>query len=195
MAGTSAGHGVVRAECLSNIEVIMATKTKTAENSDTAPAKSKTTAQVTYHPGDGDPPRVTWGGLEFKAYVPVAVPLTHAIAVPMRKQHVLADGTVQSRNIETKVSLVELARGNPAFSVDGARAERKVATASVPTTNDEYRGYCIAWIAASTDAAVMDKRWDAEAELREQCGVEEKDLAYLRPFFEAHHRRCGSAVA
>jgi hypothetical protein len=107
---------------------------------------------------------------------------------------VLADGTVQSRNVETKVSLVELARGNPAFSVDGARAERKVATASVPTSNDDYRGYCIAWIADSTDAAVMDKRWEAEAELREQCGVEEKDLAYLRPFFEAQRGRCRNAA-
>jgi hypothetical protein len=155
--------------------------------SNTMKPKTKGTAELTYHPSDGDPVRVLWGGLEFKAYVPVAVPLTHSISVPLRKEQALADGTVQSRNVETKVSLVDLARGNPSFSVDGVRAERKVATAWVPTGNDEYRGYCIAWIAASTDATAMDMRWEAEADLRETCGVDEKDLAYLRPFFEARH--------
>jgi len=149
------------------------------------PARDKPSAEITYLPGDGDPHRVTWGGLEFKAYVPTNVALTHAISVPLRKEHALADGTVQSRNIETRVSLVELARGNPSFSVDGVQAARKVATARVPTSNDEYRGYAIAWIANSTDAAVMDTRWDTEAALRGQCGVDEKDIAYLRPFFEA----------
>ena len=77
------------------------------------PKPTRATAEVTYIPGDGDPHRVTWGGLEFKAHIPTLVPLTHAISVPMRKEHVLDDGTVQSRNIETRVSLVELARGNP----------------------------------------------------------------------------------
>jgi hypothetical protein len=166
----------------------MAVTPKIAKAQYTASApssKKEATAEVTYIPGDGDPHRVAWGGLEFKAYVPTMVPVTHAISVPLRKEHVLADGTVQSRNIETKVSLVELARGNPSFSVDGVQADRKVATARVPTTNDEYRGYCIAWIAASTEAAAMDIRWDAEAKLREDCGVEGKDLSYLRPFFEA----------
>jgi hypothetical protein len=152
---------------------------------DLKPTRDKSTAEVTYIPGDGDPHRVTWGGLEFKAHIPTLVPLTHAISVPMRKEHVLDDGTVQSRNIETRVSLVELARGNPSFSVDGVQAERKAGTARVPSSNDEYRGYAIAWIANSTGAAAMDTRWEAEAALRGQCGVDDKDIAYLRPFFEA----------
>jgi hypothetical protein len=147
--------------------------------------RPKTTADVIYHPDDGDPVRVKWGGLEFKAYVAVRVPLTHSISVPLKKEHVLADGTVQTRNIETKVSLVELARGNPSFSVDGVRASKKIAAERVPTDSDEYRSYCISWIASSTDAHTMDVRWDAEDALREQCGVDGRDIAYLRPFFEA----------
>jgi hypothetical protein len=51
---------------------------------DPKPTRDKVTAEVTYIPGDGDPHRVTWGGLEFKAHIPTLVPLTHAISVPMR---------------------------------------------------------------------------------------------------------------
>ena len=159
----------------------------------TKPIREKASAEVTYIPGDGDPHRVTWGGLEFKAYVPTKVGVTHAISVPLRKEHVLADGTVQSRNVETRVSLVELARGNPSFAVDGVRTERKVGTARVPSSNDEYRGYAIAWIAASTAAQPMDTRWDAEADLRGNCGVDDKDIAYLRPFFEARRDQVKAA--
>ena len=55
----------------------------TAEPADVE-TKPKKAADVTYIPGDGDPHRVTWGGLEFKAHIPTLVPLTHAISVPMR---------------------------------------------------------------------------------------------------------------
>jgi hypothetical protein len=169
------------------------TEGKAVESADAKLKNAKATADITYYPGDGDPHRITWAGLEFKAYVPTPVALTHAILVPLRKEHVLADGTVQSRNIETRVSLVELARGNPSFAVDGVRIERKVGTARVPSSNDEYRGYAIAWIAASTGTLAMDTRWEAEAALRAQCGVDDKDLAYLRPFFEARRDQVKAA--
>lgn len=158
------------------------------------PVAKKTTAEVTYVPGDGDPIRVKWAGLEFKAHIPTIVPLDHTISVPIRKSTELPDGTMQSKNVETRVSLVHLARGNPSFTVDGVRADRKVGTERVPTNSDEYRGYAIAWIAASSNATQMDTRWDAEADLRELCGVDEKDISYLRPFFEARHMQTKAAA-
>lgn len=159
-----------------------------AEGTDTP--KKKATAEVTYIPGDGDPHTVKWAGITFKGHMPVTVPLTHSISVPIRKEHVLADGTVQSRNVETQVSLVSLAKTNPSFIVDGEQAQKKAGTARTPTDDKEYRGYAISWIAASNSAKEMDTRWAGEGPLREACGIESKDLAYILPFFEARKSQC-----
>ncbi len=155
---------------------------------------SKTTAEVTYIPDDGDPNKVTWAGMEFRANVPVSVPLNKTISIPMRKEHYLADGTLQSRGVETKVSIVDLAKGNPSFSVDGNRSERKVASARLPADADQYRGYALRWIRESTSLAQLNERWAGEEELRSRCGCEKKDENYLMPFFTARQEQVKEAA-
>lgn len=159
---------------------------------DDKPTK-KTTAELIYHPEEGDPAKTMWGGIRFLANVPTPVALTHCITVPIRKETVLPDGTMQSKNVETRVSLVELARNNPHFSVDGERAQRKTASARQPTDPDTYRGYAVGWISTSTSAREMDARWEAEASLRDKCGLEQRDIAWLMPFFEANRERAAEA--
>lgn len=165
-----------------------------------APAKAEEAFdEITYIPQNGDPVRTTWNGIHFPAHIPVKVPRTVTIAVPMPIQTkgadgelingiVQPDGSIQTRHVERKVPLVELAKGNPLFSVNGAApAEAKKGQARVPDTPDQYRGYAIRWIAASTNAKDMDARWNAEVDLREKCGCNDEDIGYLRPFFEARH--------
>lgn len=142
--------------------------------------------EITYIPCEGDPARTKWNGYEFKAHIPVNVPRSACVLVPMPIDVIASDGTRTTRHIEKRIPMAELAKGNPTFSVNGETpAKRKMGTARVPTNSDEYRGYCISWVAASTEASAMDARWDAEADLREKCGCEDKDIAYVRPFFEA----------
>lgn len=51
---------------------------------------------------------------------------------------------------------------------------------TVPKTSAEYAAYATAWITASTDAAVMDKRWNDERALRNNCGVTADDRAPIQ---------------
>ena len=159
------------------------------------PANGKRTAEVTYIPGDGDPPKVrAYGYIEFRANVPVTIPLDKTISAPMRVEHYEADGTLKSRGVEKKVSIVELARGNPIFSVDGVQAQRKAAMQRLPTDSDQYRGYALAWIRQSNTRTQLDQRWEGEAELRERCGLADKDIAYLSPFLEARRDQVTEAA-
>lgn len=55
-----------------------------------------------------------------------------------------------------------------------AKDDKPVATdgaAPVPKNAVEYADYAKAWIVLSTDSEAMDKRWDAERALRNDCGV------------------------
>ena len=147
--------------------------------------------EVTYYPGDGDPVRTVWNGLEFKAHIPTRVSKSHSVLVPMPISVTMPDGSIQTRHVEKKVSMSELARKNPSFMVNGEQpAERKIGTVRTPENPDEYRGYAMRWIAASEEASAMDARWKQEEGLRLRCGVNDQDIAYLRPFFEARHEMC-----
>jgi hypothetical protein len=143
------------------------------------------TARVIWHPEDGDPGKMTMNGIEFKANVPVILPLSKTISYPERKEYFLPDGTLQSRGVETKKSMVEILRTNPSFSVDGVRPPRKSASARLPDDADKYRGYALRWIRESTSHEQIVQRWDGEQELRDRCGCAQKDIAYLTPFLEA----------
>lgn len=150
--------------------------------------------EITYYPGDGDPHRTMWNGLEFKAHIPTRVSPKHTVLAPMPTTVTMPDGTEQTRHVEKRIPMVELARKNPSFMVNGERpAERKSATIRVPESPDEYRGYAIRWIAASSEASAMDARWAAEEGLRIRCGCNDQDIAYLRPFFEAKYDEAGGA--
>lgn len=156
--------------------------------------RPKESAEVTYIPGDGDPHKVLWNGIEFRANVPVTLHRDRMVSVPLRKEHYLADGTLQSRGVEQKVSMIELARHNPSFSVDGVKTERLIGTARLPTDNDQYRGYALAWIRDATSVQQLDVRWDAESSLRERCGCDDKDMMFLRPFFDARRSEMKEAA-
>lgn len=161
---------------------------------DELPSQKKDYDEITYIPGEGDPIRTKWNGFEFRAHLPVQVPHKATVLVPMPLEMTAADGSRITRHVEKRVPMADLARGNPAFSVNGETpAKRRLGTARVPTNSDEYRGYCISWIAASTKPADMDARWEAEQELREVCGCDDNDIAYLRPFFEARHEQTKAA--
>jgi len=141
---------------------------------------------ITYIPGEGDPAKVKWNGLEFKAHIPIKVSRSHTVLVPLPVEVTAPDGSRLTRHVEKRVPMVELAKNNPSFSVNGETPiARKMGTQRVPTNSDEDRGYCIAWIAASTAASAMNARWEAEAELRAKCGCDDRDIAYLMPFFHA----------
>jgi len=166
---------------------------------------------ITYMPADGDPVRTVWNGIEFTAHIPVAVPKSKTILVPTKirtpmkdedgkpmlddagKQQfhdgvLQPDGTLQTRHVEKPIAMVELAKGNCRFSVNGAApSATKLGKMRQPTNSDEYRGYALAWIASATDPAQMDARWANEKTLRETCGCTEQDEASLLPFFEARH--------
>jgi hypothetical protein len=152
--------------------------------------------EITYCPGQFDPPRTEWNGVRFKANVPVKISKKQTVLVPLREEFLQPDGSRITRAVERRVPMVELAKGNHTFSVNGAEpVAHKVGTDHVPTSPDEYRGYAIAWISSSTKSSEMDARWDGEERLRDKCGVSEQDIAYLRPFFEAWHMQVKDRAA
>ena len=172
-----------------------AEKSKSNEPKLAAVAVDDTVDEIIYHPNDGDPVRVKWNGLEFKAYVPTKVSRKHCVLALVKQEQTMPDGSTVTRATEKRIPMVDLARRNPSFSVNGETPfARKEGKSRVPTTSDEYRGYAIGWIAASSAASAMDARWDAEATLREKCGVDDGDVAYLRPFFEARHEEVKAAA-
>lgn len=98
----------------------------------------------------------------------------------------MPDGTIQTRHVEKRVPMAELARNNPHFMVNGKQADKPAPKKiRLPESPDEYRGYALRWIADSTELSAMQVRWDAEQALRDRCGVNDADVAYIMPFFEA----------
>lgn len=156
-------------------------------------ANEKTHAEVKYIPLDpGDPNETTFAGIKFRANVAGEVPRNHLVQSLQREEITTADG-IRTRSVERKIPALDLLKKNPHFEVDGERARRQAPHARVPDSADEYRGYCIAWIAESTGARAMDTRWDAEKGLRDRCGCDKADIDYLRPFFENRRSECNDA--
>lgn len=147
-------------------------------------------SEIIYVPREGDPATTSFAGIKFAAYCATRVSKMHSIMVPMRVETEMGDGTIQTRHVEKRVSVVELLKGNPWFKVDGKQAMSQKGAQRVPQDSDQYRGYCISWIAGSTNHETMRVRWDGEESLRERCGCSEDDIAYLMPFFEARHDEC-----
>jgi hypothetical protein len=56
-----------------------------------------------------------------------------------------------------------------------AKPDETPPTDQPPKNPTQYAAYAKAWITASTDAAVMDKRWNAERPLRNDCGLTSED--------------------
>lgn len=150
-------------------------------------------AEVVYVDDEG-PNRTSIGGIEFKLNVPVKVPYSKTILQLHKKESIGPEGEPRSRSVEVRVPLVEVLRGNPGFSIDGVRHERKLGTQRLPTDSDQYRGYALSWIRATNTLTQLNQRWDGEEALREKCGCEPKDVSYLAPFLEARREQLSEAA-
>lgn len=145
--------------------------------------------KVTYVPREPtDPAVVTWNGVRFTANVPVELdPTIHTIVAPM-PERTIVDGQVRTIHHDRRVSMVEIAKGNPTFVVEGQEpAVRKPGRPRIPKSAEEYRSYAQQWFATSNTAEELDERWNREADLREKCGCGEDDVEYLHAFFQAKH--------
>lgn len=158
------------------------------------PVGEKTTAEVTYVPGDGDPIKTVWNGVEFRANIPVTIPYTKMVESLTRVESKGPEGEIRSRGVAGKIPMIELARSNPFFTVDGVGTERRQGTQRLPIDADQYRGYALGWIRESNTLRQLEQRWEGEAPLREKCGCEAKDENYLRPFLEARREQLKEAA-
>lgn len=143
-------------------------KAAAVEAATTAPLPQGDGVSVTYVPRDGDPVRVKWDGIEFTANVPVLV---------------------------TKPHIIEAARGNPWFHVGEDAPAPKPAEPQEPQTAEEYRGYVVAWLKGATTSDLMQRRWDAEAPMREDLGVGTDDLEWIGKFFNPQFEQLKKAEA
>jgi hypothetical protein len=82
---------------------------------------AKDTDTITYVPGGDDPPSTEWNGIVFRAGKPVSVTRQNTVRVPITECRMAPDGTVTTRAIEQSVPMVDLAKGNPKFSVNGEK--------------------------------------------------------------------------
>lgn len=119
--------------------------------------------QITYIPiHPGDPADTLWNRHRFRANVPVSVR-----DVPQGL---------------TAKEMVDAARGNPWFKVDGE--EQATTVPIIPETPEQYRSFAIGWIRTSTNSKEMGARWRAEDDLRVQCGVSEHELADIQAVYK-----------
>lgn len=116
------------------------------------------TETVTYLPAEGDRSSVKWAGHVFHANVPKQVDVTkHG-------------------------ELIEAARKNKFFKVgafDASKDRVPVEETPLPKTSDQYRAWCVAWLAKCESDAEFVDRWMGEEKLREECGVGTDDIDYL----------------
>lgn len=152
--------------------------------------------KVTYVPPNepGYPASTPWNDITFHANMPVDLDLAnkkHGYMVPIVEQWI--DPVTQQKRtkaVEKWVSMIEIAKTNPAFQVEGEAppaTRRSPGRPRKPVDADEYRGYAMAWIAAADNHDELAERWNDEEALRGRCQVGDEDIAYLRPFFDAKH--------
>ena len=153
--------------------------------------------KVTYVPPNepGYPASTVWNDITFHANVPVDLDPAnreHGYMVPVVEAWI--DPPTQQRRtkaVEKWVSMIELAKTNPHFQVEGevvpAAARRSPGRHKPPKTADEYRDHAIGWITAADDHDKLAERWNDEEALRERCGIGDEDIGYLRLIFDAKH--------
>jgi hypothetical protein len=112
--------------------------------------------KVIYRPQSGDPVEVMWNNHRFRANEPTVV---------------RSDG------------MIELAKGNPFFEVEGEE-KAQVGRPAKPKTAEEYRSYAVRWFKSAKTAAELEQRWGAEEELRKECGVGTDDIEYLSSLYD-----------
>lgn len=143
---------------------------------------------ITYTPlQDGDPIRTVWNGLEFQANKPVPVPMFASYDTPLSMPVVdKKTGIITRVTSEVKMSVVERAKQNPYFRVEGftqaKAADRPRTTWDLPKTSAGYRSWCLQWFLEQTDAKELEERWMLEDDLRKKCMYDSDDEAWVRPF-------------
>ncbi len=125
------------------------------------------TAELTYHPGQGDPVSVKWGGHVFHANLGKAITGN-------------PDGTERE---QLNHHVIERARENPHFSVDGKRPRNAKITA--PKTPDEYKRYFVDWLKNSSfdDAGALLDRFVKDRNMQIAAEVGPDDFAFMRDLF------------
>jgi hypothetical protein len=112
--------------------------------SDAAPRDEPSSAvEVTYKPTDPTEPNViTWNRIEFAANVPVLLdPVQHFIVIDQAFEVTLTDGSPARRTRPTKVSMIEIAKGNASFEVAGfPRAQRIKPAKPLPPAGAQWEG-------------------------------------------------------
>lgn len=153
--------------------------------------------RVTYIPRDPTDPHMNiWNGIKFPANIPVELDpnnRAHGYPVPLPKTIVdPVTGREMKEFKETWVSMIELAKTNATFQVEGeVPAARKPGRPRTPRTSEDYRAHAQVWITSSEDPDEMVERWGDEEPLREKCGVGDDDVSYLRPLFDSKLRQLG----
>lgn len=164
-----------------------------------APKEAQAEFKVTYRPGPQDLAMTIWNGIRFEAGRPVTLSYKnkrHYIEVDLPKQIDTADGSYVTRTVTSRVSMIDRARENWHFEVEGTpRAIKPIPGDRKPQTADEYRSWAQSWIAMAgtkmdgddfeiQTAPELKERWDDESALRERLGVGEDDVGFLKPFFD-----------
>jgi hypothetical protein len=159
--------------------------------------------KVTYVPPNepGYPASTVWNGITFLANVPVTLDpanKNHGYLVPVIETWI-DPATQQKRTkaVDKWVSMIEIARTNPHFQVEGEvlGARRGPGRPRIPKTADEYRNHAVAWITETEDHDALAERWNEEEALRARCGVGDEDVDYLRPIFDARHHELKKQAA
>lgn len=116
-------------------------------------------AHVTYLPlNPTDPNVVKWNGVTFRANVPMALNEFHYVIIDKPHEIPQGDGTIRTITKQTKVAMVELAKGNPSFKVDGfPRAKVRKSTRVVPPPGAEWTN--------AHEGEISEADWDTATEM------------------------------
>ncbi len=109
----------------------------------TPAAPKRATIRVTYRPLNvTDPNVITWNKIKFQANVAVDLDpknKAHGYEVPMPRETTSADGEIRTKHRETWVSMIDLAKDNPSFEVEGfPRAKQKKSKRVLPPAGHEW---------------------------------------------------------
>jgi hypothetical protein len=108
-------------------------------------APKRATIRVTYRPLNvTDPSVITWNKIKFHANIPVELDpknKAHGYPVPLSTEVSGPEGEIRLKVRETWVSMIELAKDNPSFEVEGfPRAKYRKPKGVVPPAGHEWAG-------------------------------------------------------
>lgn len=122
-----------------------------------APRSSASGAvNITYRPREGDPINTRWHGHKFQGNV----------ARPV-----------------TDTTLIDLAKVNPWFEVEGFERAKDAEIPDTPKTAEQYRAHAINWIKTAKSAREMAQLMREEASLRDACGVGSDDMDLIMVYY------------